>query len=386
MIGFKDGYMIAFLISFMGIFSGCSDIAGKLASRFLGMGMRSSNEKGYEETRNKVFEALDGKDKEGLKQLFAISVIKENPDLDKQIDDLFLFYKGPKISENRSGGSSSEKNHYGVKVIEFMEESIVTTPEAKYYVWIIMQSRNDQNNDDKGIHILEFATEEAYNSKYFMWHTAREGVLDYRSSTWHTEKVDVPGIYIQTSPEKRSDVIRVNSRNFKYKAVNRNLTVDDFLSFVSKDDDFSRLIDSIGEPNAVWSNFGFYYFELENKQVVVCNVEYKKIKYMYVADEEQELYTLWLADNRIKINGDYGVYTPTDGRELSEEFFKSFILRSKSLKDLAEEIGPPNKDDQSFYSYYQLPDKRFVGLHHYGDIIRTIFIADAERKLYTIWD
>jgi hypothetical protein len=370
---------------FMGIFSCCSKSAEDfLLRRFLGL--RDRHEKGYEQTLNKVFEALDNKNKEELKQLFAVSVTKENPNLDKQIDDLLFFYKGPKISEKRSGAASSEKINYGIRIKEFREDFIITTAETKYYVWIVMQSRNDQNNDDEGIHILEFATEEAHNSKYFMWHTARHDVLDYKELQWYVEKVDVPGIYIQTSPEKRSDVIRVNSRNFEYKAVNRNLTVDNFLTFVSRDDDFSRLIDSIGEPNAMWSNFGFYYFEIANKQVVVCNVEAGKIVYMYVADEEQELYTLWTTDKMIKIYGNYVSYTPTGGRELSEEFFKSFILKSKSLKDLAEKIGQPDGDDKSFYCYYQLTDKRFVGLHHRGDLISGVFIADAEKRLYTIWE
>jgi hypothetical protein len=277
----------------IGTFSGCS----KLAENLNLFGTRK--EKGYEQTRDKVFEVLDSKDKEALKQLFAMSVISENPDLDKQIDDLFLFYNGPKISADRSAAFSSEKKNYGVKIKEFEERFVISTPETKYHVSIIMQSRNDQNNDDEGIHILEFATEEAYDSVYFLWHKAREDTLHYKEGSWYVEKVDVPGIYIQASPERCGDVIRVNSRNFRYKAVNRNLAIDDFLAFISKSDNFDELVDSIGEPNTVWSNYGFYYFELEDKRVVVCNVEYNKIKYMYVADEEQELYMLWTADNTI---------------------------------------------------------------------------------------
>jgi hypothetical protein len=224
---------------------------------------------------------------------------------------------------------NSESNDYGVKKISLFHgnDFFVTLGGIKYYLDLRIQSRNDEDKNDEGIHWLEFATEEAYNSKYFTWYSS-------------------PGIYVQTSPEKRNDIIIVNSEKLDYKAFNRNLTVDDFLTFVSEDDDFNRLIKTIGEPNAVDNYFGNNYFELANKQFVVCSVgkwaDEGKIKYMYVADEEQELYTLWLAKDMVKILGKYMEYTSTEGRKLSEGFFKSFIVRSKSRQELVHEIGEPN--------------------------------------------
>jgi hypothetical protein len=333
----------------------------------------------YFEMADIIVSALDEKNKESLKQLFALKVINENTDLDKQIDALFLLYKGPKESINwRITPSSSEHpslsktNKYGQKEIALGSGFIITTAQAKYYVYLDIQSRNDFDKNEEGLRTLKFAGEDAFNGKYF----------------WFQPK---DGIYILTSPEKPGDIMRVywggSARNLFYTFIDRTLTEEDFLSAVIKDDDFDNVCNAVGEPNAVINSENFsggYCFELENKLAVVCKVAYSKIKYMYVSDEEQELYPLWLAEDIIKIGGGYYPYRPADGRNLPEDFFTSFPLGSTSVETLIKEIGPPDAEDGSFCYWYELPDKRFVQIYHTGDSIRKISIAGESG--YTLWN
>jgi flagellar motor switch protein FliG len=94
--------MLAIIIiaSLMGILSGCSKLFAGGASEFVNSRTRQldretdRDKKHFVEVLDNIFKAMDNKDKEGLKKLFAENVIKENPNFAKQIDDLFFFIKG----------------------------------------------------------------------------------------------------------------------------------------------------------------------------------------------------------------------------------------------------------------------------------------------------
>ncbi len=113
-------------------------------------------------------------------------------------------------------------------------------------------------------------------------------------------------------------------------------------------------------------------------------VKPKSIVAIYIADEKDDIETIWMADDIVKVNGRYRYFSPVK-RELSEDFFKSFATSSHSLSKLKEEIGPPNTDE-TWYCYYKLADNRFVGCHYSGDDIEEFYVADSKDKLYTIWE
>jgi hypothetical protein len=63
-----------------------------------------------------VFVALDSGDNEGLKNLFANTVITENPDLENQIDEFYQEYNGP--MEIESINLSQLKDEIGMPNVE----------------------------------------------------------------------------------------------------------------------------------------------------------------------------------------------------------------------------------------------------------------------------
>ena len=78
--------VMIFLISFF--LSGCSraNLLDYITSR---------DDKDFQEILDQVFVELDSGDAEGLKNLFAKTVIEENPDLESEIEAFFQVYKGP---------------------------------------------------------------------------------------------------------------------------------------------------------------------------------------------------------------------------------------------------------------------------------------------------
>jgi len=332
----------------------------------------TTEEEQYREMVDKVFIALDNENKEELKKLFAESVIKVNPDIDSQINALFEYYKGPKESDDGVGPTQTNGNYeYGKTEKELNGWFTVQASGIKHNVYLSMQSENDFDKNEVGIHKLEFATDDAKNSKYFMWHTQ-------------------DGVHIQTSSEKRSDVTKVESWMLDYTYVDRHLSADDYVALVKKDNDFQHFTAVVGVTNCSNSYYNRNYYELGKKMFLVCIVEFGKIEFVKLANEDEIFSTLWVAPDRIMVEGEYRQYTPIDRTTpVNEEFFKTFFLRSNKFEELIKEIGPPNGEKNNvFYTYYKLTDNRFVVCEGRSDG-KTIFgayVADSQNKLYSIWE
>lgn len=378
----KGIIIVISLFIFLSMLSSCSrvDMLNYITSR---------DEKDYHEMLDAVFVTLNGGDDEGLKNLFAKTVIAENPDLDKQIDDFFQVYKGQMeietINYSTSGGEKIENGKRQTR-LNNAYDIILVVGGVRYYVSMEMYSRDDFNKEAEGIHILEFDTEEAISSKYF---------------ACYNEEDDGPGLYFQHSAEKRDDIRWIEGRPWKYTYYDRRLTADDLRAVVEKDDDFNDFISIIGEPNCSWTVYAYYYYELKNGLFAVCKVEDKTndvrprdsssavirpdvIVAIYIADEENNLETVWMADDIVEILGSYHYFLPID-RDLTEDFFKSFASRSSNLSQLEDEIGMPNVDE-TWYCYYKLSDNRFVECNYYGENIEKFSVVDSEHRVYTFWE
>ena len=332
----------------------------------------SRDDEQYREMVDKVFAALDSENKEELKKLFAESVIESDQDLDSQIDALFEYYKGPKESDEGVGATqTNEHNEHGKKEIELNGGFTVQASGVKHNVYLSMQSRNDFDESQIGIHQLEFDTDEAINGEYFMYYTQ-------------------DGIFIQTSSKKRDDAMKVESWMLDYTYVDRQFTAEEYVALVEKDNDFEHFTAVVGVANCSNSYYDRNYYEIGNKLFLVCIVESGKIEYVKLANEDEIFSTLWIAPDRIMIEGEYRQYTEIDRETvLNEDSFKTFFLKSNKIEDIKREIGLPNGDENNiFYLYYRISDNRFVICDcNPGDgIIFSCYIADSENKLYSIWE
>lgn len=357
--------------------------------------LQSRDTKYFHEMMDKIFEAFDTDDKEGLKNLFSVNVRNDSPDLDEQIDSFFEVYNSPtEIEEIRYSTSGGEQIEYGKRRTELYNsyDIIIKAGGIRYYIAVELVSRDDFDPDNEGIQTLNIATQEAYDSEYFVYYYSNED-----------RGGDKPGLYYQDSTEMRDDIGWIEGRPWRYTDYDRELTMDDLVSVVEIDDDYNKLVSVLGEPNCSWDNYAYYYYELENGLFAVCKVEDINhtirprvdgrvakpdvVVAIYIADKEENLETVWMADDDIvQVLGSYYSYHSVD-RELTEEVFTTFALRSNKLSLLKEEIGLPNIDEPMYWHcFYEIADHRYVECQFLGDDIKKFSVIDSENKLYTIWE
>ena len=367
-----------------GISDGISGVFQNSRTRLLDA-LTSREEKAFREVFDKLFAALDNGDKDGIRALFSIEAVNETPDLDGKIEEFLNAYNGPTEIENikYSAGYGSESVDYGKRQSRLHNaDTIIKAGGIRYHIGVVLYAQDDFNKDNEGVHILEFSTDEARNSKYFASYIAYDAG---------------PGFYYQYSAEIRDDIKWIQDRYWTYVRHDRTLTAEQIRAVVEGNNNYSNLVAVIGEPNCSWKEYKYYYYELENGLFAVVQLdnttwerEARKIENpdaiaaVYIADETDDIETVWISDNYVKLAGKYCHYVPLD-RALTEEYFTSFALRSSSLEQLIDEIGPPNVDE-TWYAYFQLSGDRFVGCNYYGDDIEMMHVYDAKHRLYTIWE
>lgn len=102
----------------------------------------------------KIIEALDNKDKEGLKKMFSPSALKEAKDIDGGIDYIIEFYKG-KIESKEGSREGSGSNNHGEKTGGLKCFYRVTTDKDKYIIFFIDQLVDTKNPDNVGLYMLQ---------------------------------------------------------------------------------------------------------------------------------------------------------------------------------------------------------------------------------------
>jgi hypothetical protein len=168
------------------------------------------------------------------------------------------------------------------------------------------------------------------------------------------------------------------------------LTSEEYVELVKKDNNFKHFTASVGVANCSNRNYNRNYYELGNKMFLVCIVEFGKIEFVKLANEDEILSTLMIAPDRIMVEGEYRQYTSIERKTaVKDDTFKKFFLRSNKIKDLIKEIGKPNGDSHNyFYLYYKISVNRFVVCECNAGDKKVIgcYVADSNKKLYLIWE
>lgn len=145
---------------------------------------------GNEERINEQFyiilDAMESKDKEKLKSVFAPAIIQAHPDLDERIDELFLFYDPPQYARPVEWGGCSEEGKYESesRFVHYEASAtydLITTKEA-YRLALTMCTEDTATPDNIGI-----------TSIYI---TKTERIGDLYCAYWGGGN-DAPGIHIK---------------------------------------------------------------------------------------------------------------------------------------------------------------------------------------------
>jgi len=103
---------------------------------------------------DKIISALDNKDEEELKSLFAVNALNKAQDIEQQSIDIMEFYKGKFISNSSfDTGSSSGAQKYGEWIYLFISPRIkeLKTDEAVYLLSFNSVPVDNENPNDVGL-------------------------------------------------------------------------------------------------------------------------------------------------------------------------------------------------------------------------------------------
>ena len=137
---------------------------------------RKNYYKPAEECFEKIIEALENKDSEGLKAMFSATALKEAEDIDTGIEYIMDLYKGEfkSISRNSPGAQSSRS--YGTITYEMVTGSYTFETSEDTYRLTFGNLTVDADSNNVGLMGLVIVREEEYK-KYFDEYTkVRYGV------------------------------------------------------------------------------------------------------------------------------------------------------------------------------------------------------------------
>jgi len=103
----------------------------------------------------RIFTAIQDKDKKTLKSLFSKKALDEVVDIDKNIDYLFELLQGDVDTWERETWSSSESIDHGKKSVMIRFSFELKTNQDIYVFYVIDYHTDDINPDNQGLYMLE---------------------------------------------------------------------------------------------------------------------------------------------------------------------------------------------------------------------------------------
>ncbi len=149
------------LTTIVGLSLGLSS-CGSFSSR-----LTRNDEKTADARFKNIIEAIEKRDKEGLKKMFSPSALKEAKDIDDGIEYIMKFYKGKLKSEDGTVVTSDFKED-GQTGSELQCYYKVKTDEEAYTVFFIDQIIDSKNSDNLGLYMLQII-KQADEEKEFDW-------------------------------------------------------------------------------------------------------------------------------------------------------------------------------------------------------------------------
>lgn len=108
------------------------------------------------ETRlEQVINAINGQDKEALKEMFSKQVLDDAEDLDGRIDYLFESTQGDIVSWGDKAGNVNSSNDHGNKRVDSKYEFSIKTEQNEYMIFIFEVTKDTKHPEDIGVFMLQ---------------------------------------------------------------------------------------------------------------------------------------------------------------------------------------------------------------------------------------
>ncbi|WP_346907102.1 DUF5104 domain-containing protein [Faecalicatena orotica] len=223
---------------------GCGIVFRTSSSRF----PDSSNEEEiFQQTASDFFQAVDNRDKEAIKALFAPNVVKKDRDMDDMIEYLFDVYQEPIDSlDIEQGCSGSYSNDYGIETKEINKWFPVVSGDKNYYCYMTIVYLDDEDQDNVGIKDLVFLSEKEECNEDTVWPEGN-------------------GLHVIKDSDKEYLTRRIGYYPNVYTPMDRTITVEEILTFLEENDDWNAFVKQFGEPNSETCPRLTYAYELPDE-------------------------------------------------------------------------------------------------------------------------
>lgn len=274
---------IFLLICGIALFCGCSR-SGEPGNRYTG-----SDQEMMGQVIEDFITAMDARDPDAIKEMLC-SNMRESENVDELIQELFDFYPGHTEGNDWDGKppSSSYSKGQGYRYYQIGEEITLFSEDAAYYCYLELRCR-DSDEGGIGVRRICMASEKVRCSEDF---------------TWPQEA----GIYVFTDADGDYLTRRVGGSPIIYTPMERMISEDDILDFISETTDFGDFSDKFGIPNGeklyglcpvyelcpVDGEIRYAVFMLE----YVEDTDRWRIEYIEIKSTEDFLYYLWSADEQ----------------------------------------------------------------------------------------
>ncbi len=116
-----------------------------------------------------ILSFIEKKESEGLKAIFSKTAIREDVNLDYEIEYLFNFFKGEVVSYEESGVGESETNENGIKTKKVRSFYEVETNVEKYLVFLFEVAVDTNNPENLGVYSLRIIRAEDEDTHFKSW-------------------------------------------------------------------------------------------------------------------------------------------------------------------------------------------------------------------------
>lgn len=277
--------IILALLLFIGCifcFSGCS-INKWAENRYNG-----TEKEMFAKVIDEFITALDEQNAEAIKVLFAPNVVENNPQIDDTIQQLFEFYPGNTEGndwDENFGGSYS--NHYGSHESQIESPFAIFSDGTAYYCKIALMYENDDDRGEIGVQYVDFVSEKVVCSEGFKW-------------------PDVPGLTLIENVGGDYQTRRIGGYPVKFSPVERTISENELVAFVSNSTSYSKFFEKFGVANATYVLESYKVYEVvmdsgENRYAVLWlnypdGYDEGQISRIEIMNNEETLFYLWRAD------------------------------------------------------------------------------------------
>lgn len=206
-----------------------------------------SEEEIFNQAVDDFFQALDARDKEAIRDMFASSVREKDEALDENIDKLLEYYSGPTDICKRNGRmvTGSYSNDHGVKSAEVYQGFPVVSNGTYYWCDFMLTYQNDEDENRIGIkEVLFYSAEYKCAESYGYIAESRKGMMDKGR-----EDSEESALQVLTECSVDCEVRFVGGYPEKFHPVDRELSRGQVEEFFKTSYSYLEFVKEFGQPN-----------------------------------------------------------------------------------------------------------------------------------------